>query len=164
MNLIHSLISTVTACLLTIRALQRAEIQRWLKSKSHNSSNPSGSTPTFQRCQRAMPLRPDWRISALLSFLCSLPYCKWSEHAKVSSPAPLPRRAWPDNCPGNIHSSENTPYFPGCTVVPPNTKRATKSHLEEDKEVMSGDCEKGLKSDLWKSCLAGGWRLALGTA
>lgn len=65
-----------------------------------------------------MPLRSNWGTSALLSFLCSQPYHKWSDHAKISSPVPIPSRAWPGNCPGISHSSENTSYFPGCTVVP----------------------------------------------
>lgn len=73
---------------------------------------------------------------------------------KVSSPIPLPKRVCSDNYPGIIHSSENTPYFPGCTVVPQTPgMHAAKRHLKRDKEVTSGDCEKGLnltfESHVW---------------
>lgn len=110
---------TVTACLVTISALQRAEIWWWMKSRSHSSGSPSGSFLNFQSCQKTMPLTPYWRTSALLSFLCSLPYHKQREDAKVSSPVPLPKTiTCPDDCPGIIQSSEHMPYFPECTVFP----------------------------------------------
>lgn len=110
-------------CLLTLMALQGAEMQWRVKARTHSPDSSSGSFPCFQSWQETKPLGlEDFH---LLSFLCSLPYHKGSKGTKVSLPVPLSRgktknqnHTSPDNCPASslalraYHTSQNALWFP----------------------------------------------------